>query len=157
MKPNKQTFRIVLGAATGWPTGNGKKRSNSHACCLAQLCLAAASFFSISCGQSCGRTRYSTRNGFRECVSRYVFCPPPTQKNLFPDPSLPSLFLHDCTKITAIACFVLKSSVRLALRASAAIMPLHAFAYPPRLLSSPSSVCVVRLPLPPLSPNQGIS
>ena len=67
------------------------------------------------------------------------------------------LFLHDCTKITAIACFVLKSSVRLALRASAAIMPLHAFAYPPRLLSSPSSVCVVRLPLPPLSPNQGIS
>ena len=26
----------------GWPTGNGKKLSNSQACCLAQLCLAAA-------------------------------------------------------------------------------------------------------------------
>ena len=25
-----------------WPTGNGKNLSNSQACCLAQLCLAAA-------------------------------------------------------------------------------------------------------------------
>ena len=29
-------------ADIGWPTGNGKKVSNSQACCLAQLCLAAA-------------------------------------------------------------------------------------------------------------------
>ena len=39
----------LQGAATGWPTGNGKKLSNSQACCLAQLCLAAAllSFFAF--------------------------------------------------------------------------------------------------------------
>ena len=29
-------------ADTGWPTGNGKKLSNSQACDLAQLCLAAS-------------------------------------------------------------------------------------------------------------------
>ena len=29
-------------ADIGWPTGNGKKLSNSQACCLAQLCLIAA-------------------------------------------------------------------------------------------------------------------
>ena len=29
-------------ADIGWPTGNGKKLSNSQACCLAQLCLASA-------------------------------------------------------------------------------------------------------------------
>ena len=29
-------------ADIGWPTGNGKKLSNSQACCLNQLCLAAA-------------------------------------------------------------------------------------------------------------------
>ena len=29
-------------SCSGWPTGNGKKPSNSQACCLAQLCLAAA-------------------------------------------------------------------------------------------------------------------
>ena len=28
-------------ADIGWPTGNEKKVSNSQACCLAQLCLAA--------------------------------------------------------------------------------------------------------------------
>ena len=32
----------VQPADIGWPTGNGKKLSNSQACCLAQLCLAAA-------------------------------------------------------------------------------------------------------------------
>ena len=32
----------VQGSATGWPTGNGKKLSKSHAYCLAHLCLAAA-------------------------------------------------------------------------------------------------------------------
>ena len=29
-------------ADIGWPTGNGKQQSCSQACCLAQLCLAAA-------------------------------------------------------------------------------------------------------------------
>ena len=29
-------------ADIGWPSGNGKKWSNSQACCVAQLCLAAA-------------------------------------------------------------------------------------------------------------------
>ena len=33
---------ILQGGWGGWPTGNGKKVSNSQACCLAQLCLAAA-------------------------------------------------------------------------------------------------------------------
>ena len=42
----------VQGGWGGWPTGNGKKRSSSQACCLAQLCLAVASFLSISCGPS---------------------------------------------------------------------------------------------------------
>ena len=32
----------VQGGWGGWPTGNGKKLSYSQACCLAQLCLAAA-------------------------------------------------------------------------------------------------------------------
>ena len=32
----------LQGGWSGWPTGNGKKVSNSQACCLAQLCLAAA-------------------------------------------------------------------------------------------------------------------
>ena len=29
-------------SCSGWPTGNGKKLSNSQTCCLSQLCLAAA-------------------------------------------------------------------------------------------------------------------
>ena len=33
----------------GCNTGNGEKLSNSQACCLAQLCLAASKFLSISC------------------------------------------------------------------------------------------------------------
>ena len=45
--PSSQTLYIakintVQPADIGWPTGNGKKLSNSQACCLAQLCLAAA-------------------------------------------------------------------------------------------------------------------
>ena len=32
----------VQPAVIGWPTGNGKKLSNSQACCLAKLCLAGA-------------------------------------------------------------------------------------------------------------------
>ena len=36
----------------GWPTGNRKILSNCPACCLAQLCLAAAMFLSIACGQA---------------------------------------------------------------------------------------------------------
>ena len=43
----------------GWPTGNGKKVSNSQACCLAQLRLAAAYFLSISCGPSYVRRLYT--------------------------------------------------------------------------------------------------
>ena len=38
---------IVQPADIGWPTGNGKKLSNTQACCLAQLCLNAALFLSI--------------------------------------------------------------------------------------------------------------
>ena len=34
--------RRVQPADIGLPTGNGKKQSNSQACCMAQLCLAAA-------------------------------------------------------------------------------------------------------------------
>ena len=32
----------LQGGWSGWPTRNGKKLNNSQACCLAQLCLAAA-------------------------------------------------------------------------------------------------------------------
>ena len=46
----------VQPADIGWPTGNGNKLSNRQACCQAQLCLSAAYFLSLSCGQSCGRT-----------------------------------------------------------------------------------------------------
>ena len=35
-------FIHIQGGWGVWPTGNGKKLSNSQACCLAQLCLAAA-------------------------------------------------------------------------------------------------------------------
>ena len=45
-------------SCSGWPTGNGKKLSNSQACCLAQLCLAAAYFLSISCGPSTPSAMY---------------------------------------------------------------------------------------------------
>ena len=36
-----QVVRFAV-LCSGWATGNGKKLSNSQACCLAQLCLAAA-------------------------------------------------------------------------------------------------------------------
>ena len=36
------SWKNLQGGWDGWPTGNGKKVSNSQACCLAQLCLAAA-------------------------------------------------------------------------------------------------------------------
>ena len=46
---NLRSFNFVLKVGKGlqggwgrWPTGNGKKVSYSQACCLAQLCLAAA-------------------------------------------------------------------------------------------------------------------
>ena len=32
----------VQGSCSEWPTGNGKKLSNSQSCCLAQMCLAGA-------------------------------------------------------------------------------------------------------------------
>ena len=35
-------FPLLQPADIGWPTGNGKKLSNCQACCLPQLCLAAA-------------------------------------------------------------------------------------------------------------------
>ena len=39
----KRSVRLLVqGGWGGWPTGNGKKLSYSQACCLAQLCLAAA-------------------------------------------------------------------------------------------------------------------
>ena len=53
----------VQPADIGWPTGSGMKLSSSQACCLAQLCLAAAQFLSISCGQSyVRRLLYAQRN-----------------------------------------------------------------------------------------------
>ena len=35
-------YSALQSADIGWPTGNGKKLCNGQACCLAQLCLAAA-------------------------------------------------------------------------------------------------------------------
>ena len=49
---------------SGWSvcrTGNGEKLSNSQVCCLAQLCLAAAWFLSISCATCTPSTLYSVR------------------------------------------------------------------------------------------------
>ena len=37
-----QARNLIQPADIGWPTGNGKKLSNSPACCLAHLCLATA-------------------------------------------------------------------------------------------------------------------
>ena len=37
-------------SCSGWPTGNGNKLINSQACCLAQLCLGALSFFPYPVG-----------------------------------------------------------------------------------------------------------
>ena len=37
-----QFLSTIQPAEIGWPAGNGMKLSNSQACCLAQLCLAAA-------------------------------------------------------------------------------------------------------------------
>ena len=43
VKANKVNIGYTVQPADiGWPTGNGKKLSNSQACCLAQLCLGAA-------------------------------------------------------------------------------------------------------------------
>ena len=39
---NVYIIRDVQGGWGGCRTGNGKKLSNSQACCLAQMCLAAA-------------------------------------------------------------------------------------------------------------------
>ena len=39
---NRRTSLTRQCSCSGWPTGNGKKLSNCQACCLAQLCLAAA-------------------------------------------------------------------------------------------------------------------
>ena len=51
MSSSKKGLRLQP-ADIGLPTGDGKKLSNSQACCLAQLCLAAAYFLSIYCGPS---------------------------------------------------------------------------------------------------------
>ena len=63
----KLTFYLhsgLLCSCSGWPTGNGKKVSNSQACCLAQLCLAPAYFLSISCGPSWARALYIFQGHF---------------------------------------------------------------------------------------------
>ena len=57
--PGELFLPAIQPADIGWPTGNGKKLSNCQACCLAQLCLAAAYFLSISCGPSWARALYS--------------------------------------------------------------------------------------------------
>ena len=44
------------------PKGNGNRLSKSQACCLAQLCLAAAEFLSISGGANYLRALYSMNN-----------------------------------------------------------------------------------------------
>ena len=41
---------LLQGGCGGWPTGKGKKVSKSQACCLAQLCLAAANLFPFPVG-----------------------------------------------------------------------------------------------------------
>ena len=57
-KKNKRAI-VVQSDYIGCKTGNGEKLSNSQACCLAQLCLAAALFRSISCVTSYVATLYS--------------------------------------------------------------------------------------------------
>ena len=51
--------QAIQGGWGGWPTGNGNKLSNSQACCLAQLCLAAVYILSISCRPSTPSALYS--------------------------------------------------------------------------------------------------
>ena len=68
-------FQLVQSADIGWPTGNGKKLNNSQACCLAQKCLAAAYFLSISCGQSYFRRLYSSCSlyNFIVCILKNLY------------------------------------------------------------------------------------
>ena len=42
ISPHYANHSSLQPADIGWPTGNGKKLSNCQACCLAQVCLAAA-------------------------------------------------------------------------------------------------------------------
>ena len=49
----------LQGGWGGWPTGNGNKLSNSPACCLTQLCLAAVYILSISCRPSTPSALYN--------------------------------------------------------------------------------------------------
>ena len=63
--PRTMICNILQPADIGWPTGYGKKLSCSQACCLAQLCLAAALFLSISCGPSYVRRLYSALLNFQ--------------------------------------------------------------------------------------------
>ena len=49
----------LQGGWGGWPTGNGNKLSNSPACCLTQLFLAAVYILSISGGPSTPSALYS--------------------------------------------------------------------------------------------------
>ena len=48
----------VTGAAAEWPTGNGRKLSSSQAQLGQATCLDVDLFLFISCGPSCGPTRY---------------------------------------------------------------------------------------------------
>ena len=61
---NVQCAQIVC------PTGNGKKLSSSQACSLAQLCLAAAYFLSISCGANYLRALYM---GYEYSITGSIF------------------------------------------------------------------------------------
>ena len=61
----------LQGGWGGWPTGNGKKLSNSQACCLSQQCLAAAKFLSISCGPSTPSALYSVIHESMTLVARF--------------------------------------------------------------------------------------
>ena len=42
MKNEYRSKMFIQPTDIGWPTGNGNNLSNSQACCLTQLCLAAA-------------------------------------------------------------------------------------------------------------------
>ena len=54
------SIHSVQCSCSGWPTGNGKKRSRSQAQLGQATCLSVAKFLSISCGPSWARALYIT-------------------------------------------------------------------------------------------------
>ena len=62
-------MHYVQGGWGGWPTGNGNKLSNSPACCLTQLCLAAVYILYISCRPSTPSALYKVRKDMRRFAS----------------------------------------------------------------------------------------